>query len=191
MKKKVFWFDVETTGLDAQKNDIIQLAYMIEVCGEVKENGNIFMQPFSYENVSQGALDVNNTTIEQLKTYQSPQQAYSEIQKVLGKYINKYDRMDKFQPAGYNARFDLEFFQQFFIKNGDKYFGSFFNYKTIDPLQIMYFLDGVGKIKPLENYKLETVCNHFKINIDTHDAHSDIEATKELAKKLSEYITKF
>lgn len=183
MTKKVFWLDVETTGLDAQKQDIIQLAYMIEIDGETKMEGNLFVQPFSYENISQDALDVHGTTIEQLKSYQKPQQAYTELCNILSRYIDKYDRTDKFQPAGYNTRFDLDFLKQFFIKNNDKYFGSWFNYKTIDPLAVLYFLDGMGDIS-LPNYKLGTVCNHFEIAIDAHDALSDIRATKLLAEIL-------
>ena len=188
MKKKVFWFDVETTGLDAQKQDVIQLAYMIEIDGEVKESGNVFMQPFSYENISQEALNVHGTTIEQLKSYQEPSSAYIELHKVLGRYVNKYDKTDKFQPAGYNVRFDLDFLKQFFIKNDDEYFGSFFNYKGIDPLPVLYFFDGTGRINPLKNYKLETVCEYFEIGIDAHDALSDIRATKMLVERLSEQI---
>ena len=37
MDKKVFWFDVETTGLDSKIHDIIQLACIIEINGEIKE----------------------------------------------------------------------------------------------------------------------------------------------------------
>jgi DNA polymerase-3 subunit epsilon len=185
---KRFYFDVETTGLDPKENDIIQLAYIIEIDEKIEKSGDITMQPFNYETVSDEALQVHGRTLEEIKTYKKPETSYLELLGILSKYIDKYDKTDKFQPAGYNVRFDLDFLKEFFIKNGDKYFGSFFNYKTIDPLQILYFLDGIGRIKPLENYKLITVCEYFEIEIKAHDALSDIRATKELIEKLTETI---
>ena len=35
--KKALYFDVETTGLNPYKNDIIQFACLVEINGEVKE----------------------------------------------------------------------------------------------------------------------------------------------------------
>lgn len=180
---KIFYFDVETTGLDPQKNDIIQLAYQIVIDDKVVEGDSIFMQPFDFSTIEQEALDVHGFTIEKIKTFQKPHLAYKLILDILGKYIDKYDRSDKFQPAGYNTRFDLDFLKQFFVKNNDKYFGSWFNYRAIDPLAILYFMEGMGKIN-LPNYKLETVCSHFKVEIDAHDALSDIKATKHLVEIL-------
>jgi DNA polymerase III alpha subunit (gram-positive type) len=181
--KKIFWFDVETTGLDPNQHDVIQLAYAVEVGGAIREEGNIFLQPFNYESVTPEALSVHGITMERLKMFQPPGAAYRRLIEILGGHVDKYDRSDKFQPAGYNTRFDLDFLKQFFVKNGDQYFGSFFNYKTIDPLAALYFLDGVGQIA-LPDYKLQTVCEHFNIAIKAHDAQSDIRATRELVKRL-------
>ena len=40
----------------------------------------------------------------------------------------------------------------------------------------------------LENYRLETASKHFGIEINAHDALSDIEATRELILKIMEKI---
>lgn len=180
---KIFYFDIETTGLDPKKHDIVQLAYQIVIDDKVVEGDNIFMQPFDFSTIEQEALDVHGITIKKIKTFQEPQSAYKLILDILDEHIDKYDRSDKFQPAGYNIRFDLDFLKQFFVKNNDKYFGSWFNYRAIDPLAILYFMEGMGKIK-LPNYKLETVCEHFGIEIDAHDALGDITATKQLVEHL-------
>ena len=42
---KIFYFDTETTGLDPKRHDIIQLAYIVEINGEVKEEGEFKLQP--------------------------------------------------------------------------------------------------------------------------------------------------
>ena len=181
MGKKVFWLDVETTGLDPEQQDIIQLAFLIEIDGEIAESQNMLMQPFNYNEVQQDALDVHGRTIEEIKTYPDPRKTYTDLISVLEKYVDRYNPSDKFHPAGYNARFDMDFLRQFFIKNGDVYYGSWFNYKAIDPMSLLHILDGIGSVS-IENYKLETVCKHFDICHDAHDALSDITATRELTK---------
>jgi DNA polymerase III epsilon subunit-like protein len=187
MQGKIFYFDVETTGTDPKKHDIIQLAYLIDIDGLEAEEGSLVMQPFDFKSIDPGALEVNKLTVEQLKSFPVPKEVYRNICGTLSKYIDKYDKNDKFQPAGYNVGFDCDFFKEWFIKNGDVYYGSWFNWKKIDPLQVLYFMDGMGLIS-LPNYKLETVCEHFGIKIDAHEALSDIKATKQLIEILSGLI---
>jgi DNA polymerase-3 subunit epsilon len=186
--KKIFYMDTETTGLDPKSNDIIQLAYLIEIDGEIKEEGNLFVQPFSYENISLEALVVNKKTVEEIKTYPTPIDVYRHLQSILNKYINRYNKLDKFIPCGYNVRFDIDFLQSFFLKNNDKWFGAFFDYHFIDPMPIINVLNYKGSIN-LVNAKLITACENFGITIDAHDALSDIKATRELMQKImKEYL---
>lgn len=187
---KVFWFDVETTGLDPIKQDIIQLAFLIEINGKVIESQNLLMQPFDYTTIEQEALEVHDRTIDEIKTYPAPKDAYIKLIAILEKYVDRYDRTDKFHHAGYNTRFDMDFLRQFFIKNGDSYFGSWFNYRGIDPLPLLHLLDVIGTVS-LTNFKLETVCKHFDIPLAAHDALSDVYATRNLTNLIcSKYIKK-
>lgn len=184
---KIFYFDVETTGLDPRRNDIIQLAYIVEINGEVKEEGEFKLQPMNYDTIEKGALEVNKTTIEQLKTYLQPWLGHVQIVKLLDKYIDKYKKQDKFLPAGYKVKFDMDMFRAFFFKNNHKYFGSYFGYHMLDPVPFLMFLEYKGLIK-LDSYKLVDVCKYFGIEIQAHDALSDIRATRELIHKLMEYL---
>jgi DNA polymerase III subunit epsilon len=187
--KKILYFDCETTGLDSEKHDIIQLAGIIVAGKEIKEfNFNIAPTNPDTSVISQEALDVNGYSIEQIMGFTPARDIYFELLSLFGEYIDKYDKNDKFTPAGYNVRFDVDFLKQFFLKNEDVYYGSWINYRMIDPLPVLYFLDFAGKIS-LENYKLSTVCEHFGIEIKAHDALSDIRATRELLGKL--YTTYF
>jgi len=185
---KVFYCDTETTGLNPQKNDIIQLDYIIEIDNQIREKGSINVQPFDYNNIEASALATHQISVEQMKTFNSPQTVYNQIIGILNKYINKYDRNDKFIPAGFNVKFDIEFLQNFFMKNGDKYYGSYFDYHFIDAMALLFIKRYAGKIS-LANYKLETACNHYGIEIQSHDAFSDIEATRELILKMMDGIT--
>lgn len=175
--------DCETTGLNAYKNDVIQLALIIEEDGRELGSKVFFMQPHSWENIEQGALDVHKMTMEQIKTFPKPKETHGEIKKFLGQYVNRYDKMDKLYPAGFNVAFDIAFIQHFFKKCGDGFFGSFFNYKAIDPMQLIHILDAKNHIKS-KNHKLATLCEYFKIPLKAHDAESDIRATKELMEFL-------
>ncbi len=75
------------------------------------------------------------------------------------------------------------FLKEWFADNDHKYYGSYFSHKDIDVfalvkhLKLLYMLD-------TPNDKLETLCKHFGIEIDAHNALSDIEATRSLYKAL-------
>jgi len=189
---KIFWLDVETTGLDPKRNDIISLAGIIEIDGKILEEFELFIQPFDWDNIEMGALKVNGFTVEQLKTFMTPKEAHKKLINILGKYVNQYDRNDKYQFAGYNNTFDIQFMQGFFKKCGDKYFGSWIDYHRLDPQVLLQFLHLKGDID-LSNYKLETVAEYLGIKINAHNALSDIKATREIVYTLMprlKYITK-
>ncbi len=183
MNKKILYFDVETTGLDAKFNEIIQIAYIIEVDGIIKHRGNRLMRPTNMLNVSPKALEITGKTLEEIEKYPVQESQFVRFSDDLGKYVDKFNPSDKYYVCGYNVKFDLDFLFAWFKKNNDDYLGSWLNWKTLDPLQILYLLDSTGRIN-LHNYKLETVCKYFKIEIDAHDALSDIKATKLLYRKL-------
>lgn len=180
---KVLYIDTETTGTNPVKHDIIQMSGFVEIDGKIRCEFNYTCQPFSFENIEPKALEVNHTTIDQLKSYPKPQEVHKLFCQVLGRFCNKFNKEDKFYIAGYNVRFDLDFLKAFFDKCGDPYFGSWFNWKCIDPMPILHFMEYQGKIK-LPDYKLVTVCNHFNIAIDAHDAFNDIKATREVISKI-------
>ncbi len=185
MDKKVFYFDLETTGIDPRKHGIIQMAYIVEVNGKIKEEGNMLIRTFPGDHIDNEALKINGRTHDEIGGFMPPKEAYDNIAKVFGAFIDKFNKFDKFYPAGYNVGFDLDFLSEFFKKSGNKYFGSFINWKRIDPLPVLYYKDFKGELQ-LPNYKLATVCEHYGIPLVAHDALSDIRATRELIKKVYE-----
>ncbi len=178
---KIFYFDVETTGIDPVKNAIIQLSALVDINGEIKDTLDLFIQPREGKIIEDEALAVSGITNDDLKNFDIPTDAYNKLITFMDKHISRYDKYDKFYPAGYNTYFDYAFLQQFFIDSGDKYFGSWFNHRLLDPLAILRIADMRGKIK-LPNYKLETVCEHYNVAVKAHDAKSDILAARELLK---------
>lgn len=182
---KTLFFDVETTGLDPQKSCIVQLSGIIDIDGEVVEEFNFNIAPDPGAVVSDEALNVIGKTMAELVSYPSADEVYNQFIQLIEKHVDKYDKADKFYPAGYNVRFDLEFLQAFFKKRGNPYgTGSYQNWKAIDVMQLVHYLCYTGKLN-LENYKLGTLCQHYGIEINAHDSVSDIRATRELFKKIT------
>ncbi len=186
--KKVIYFDTETTGINPRSHAIIQLSGIIEIDNVIKEEFNFKIAPFDNDLIDEKALQVNNYTKEQIKAFKAPRLAFDEIEKLLDKYINRYDKNDKFYPAGYNIRFDIEFLKNFFEKNFNLYFGSYFNYRAIDGLYLAHFLDYINYFN-LPNYKLITVCDYYGIKLQAHDAMNDIRATRELILKIKSLLS--
>jgi len=185
--KKILYFDVETTGIDCHRHGIIQLSGMFEINGAIHSEFDFKIKPFEWDHVDDEALLVTGYTRDQLKTFMDPWRAFQEFELILKKHIDKFDRSDKFYPAGYNVRFDLDFLNMFFKKNRNVYFGSFCNWKALDVLALAHYLDSTGKLK-LPNYKLATICEYFAIPIKAHDSLSDIKATREVLKKLENFL---
>lgn len=185
--KKVLYFDCETTGLDPIKNDIIQIAGIIEIDGIIKEEFDYKCQPVNMENIDQKSLDIHKITLEQLKSFQPHQSVYGALISLFDKYINKYNKKDKFIPAGYNVGFDVAFLFSFFEKHGNSYCGAYLDYHKLDPLPILLMLDIKGSLK-LDSFKLEQICKTFEISITAHNALSDIQATREIIQKVMTYF---
>lgn len=181
---KILYFDVETTGLDPRVHDIHQLAMIIKVDGKEVAREDLKVKPFNLEAAEKRALEVSGVTKEEIAKYPDPKEVYKKVISVWSKHVDRYDKADKFYPAGYNVKFDLEFLAQFFTKCGDKYgIGVWQNWRYIDPLPLLYIKDLKGELS-LANYKLENVCNNYGIEIKAHDALSDIEATIKLINML-------
>lgn len=185
---KIAWIDTETGGVNPDKNPLLQTAIEIFINEEMIKSEIFYSAPFEGDIVEDEALEKNGFTREQINKFPSPMITHIKIVKLLEKYVNRYNPLDKFIFAGYGARFDSDFMRAFFVKNGDNYFGSYF-YSL--PMDVMSFVaEGLllGTVKPMKNFQLGTVCEQMGIDLGekAHDAMEDIRATRELYEKLKE-----
>ena len=189
---KIIFIDTETGGVNAEKSALIQLSGIIEVDGTEKEKFNFYIKPFENSEVNEKALEVQGRTLEELKTekYIEEKEVYKQFVNLLDKYVDKYDRTDKFIVAGYNVRFDVDMLKAFFQRHGNNFLFSYLDSSMLDPLYSIRLLQVAGILPVLENNKLETWCKHFGIELKAHDSLEDIEATKKLIGKLIELIKK-
>ena len=189
---KIIFIDTETGGVNAEKSSLIQLSGIIEVNGVEKEKFNFYIKPFKNSEVNEKALEVQGRTLEELGTekYIDESIIYKKFLEILDKYIDKYDKNDKFIVAGYNVKFDIDILKALFERNNNKFLFSYFNSSMLDPLYSVRLLQVAGMLPVLENNKLETWCKYFNIELKAHDSLQDITATKKLIEKLIELIKK-
>lgn len=182
---KVFWFDTETSGTDHNKNGIIQLGYLLEVDGEVKERGEITANCAAKE-ISDGALKVNGYTRAQIAGFQPASHMYKELHSLFSKYVSPYDRSDKLIAAGYNVDFDLRFLRRLWYDNGDKYFGSFFAFAPIDPSVIFRYLQREAILDPIIKLTLSDMAEYLGVSSEgAHDAMTDVLMTRAVTEALT------
>lgn len=185
---KLFFYDLETTGVKFWKNGIHQISGCIEIDGDVKEEFNFHVKPNPACVIEDEALDVSGVTLEQINAYPDMNVVYNQIKTMLSKYVNRYNKYDKFFLVGYNnAPFDNQFFRAFFVQNNDNYFGSYFWSSAIDVMVL-----AANHLKStrhtMEDFKLKTVANTLGVTVDEsklHDALYDIYLTRAVYRKIN------
>lgn len=183
---KIFFFDIETTGTNFWQHGIHQISGCIDINGTPQEYFNFRAAPNPSAKIDPAALEIGRVTIEQIKAFPSMEIIYNLLVKMLGNYVDKYNKQDKFYLAGFNnASFDNPFLRAFFVQNGDQYFGSWFWSNPLDT-----FVLATPKLAPIRHqmpdFKLKTVCKYMGIEVDEtklHDAEYDIELTRQLYYK--------
>ena len=180
------YIDVETTGLSAWKNGIIQIACIIEIDDEVKKSFDLNCNIFEGNLIDSKALEINNRTTEEIAEFQDAKEAYSLFVEMLGEYVDKFDKKDKFVFVAYNASFDMDFLRNWFKQAGDQYFGSWFWNPYIDVMTIAHHFIG-DKRSSMLNFKLDTVAKALDIEInedDLHDALYDTRLTRQIYRQI-------
>lgn len=204
---KILYIDVETTGLDWNLHGIVQLAFIIEVDGQVVEQHQFKMLPHIQDTIDRKAMEVNHlfksvrtSTTGMASRYdwtwldeQRPAvEVWNEVKLIWRKYIDQFNSQDKFVVAGYNCQaFDIPFLRKWIEKcEPETKFsvaGSFLGHTCLDPLPIFQFWKASGHFDDdqLRNLKLATVCALLEVDHeDEHDALSDIKATRILIKRV-------
>jgi DNA polymerase-3 subunit epsilon len=187
MKIKGLYVDVETTGL-TDDHAIIQLSGIVTINGDIKEEFDFRIKPLESDIIDDKALKVNGIKREAFsrEEYLYPDVAYNKFTSLLGKYVGKFDRQDKFHFIAYNAKFDMDRLRAFFLKMSDKFFGSWFFFPYIDVMSLAATAL-VRQRHTMPNFKLLTVAETLGIDttkFNLHDSLDDIKLTREVFMRL-------
>lgn len=165
VKKQIVCIDIETTGLDPKKDDIIELAAVRRTQDDELEIFQRYVQ--INQPISQEITKLTGISNEVLK------QSGKELIPVLEE-LKKFIKDDLI--IGYNVGFDLEFLRLAFMKTKIKMFTN----ENKDLLRLVK-----KKNKFLGNYRLQNVLEIYEIeNKNPHTAVGDATATLMLGERL-------
>jgi DNA polymerase-3 subunit epsilon len=188
MDVKNFYFDFETTGTRFWKNGIHQIAGIIEINGEEKERLDFKVKPYHAAIIEDEALAVGNVTREIIAEYMDMAECHRQICMMLGKYVDKFNKKDKFFLIGYNnASFDNPFLRAFFTQCNDNYFGSWFWSSSMDAMVLASEYLKSDRHKMID-FKQSTVAKELGIEIDEtklHDAVYDVQIMIKIYKHVT------
>jgi len=184
IKDKLFMYiDTETTSLDEKTREPLEIAVILERNLEIIDSTTLYMQPSDYGLIETAAIETSGLTIDKIRTFPSQAEGFQNLKAFLDQYIDPYDRNDKAYTAGYNVMFDIRTIRNLFEKQGDKYLGSYVNWRTLDLMYYFHMHDALGNLN-LASYALKNVCIAYNIPLDAHKAMDDITATRSLIHKL-------
>lgn len=181
MSSKKLFFDLETTGTNYRKHGIHQIAGLVEIDDKVVEEFDWAVQPHPRAQVDPGALEVCGVEELDLLSYPPMKEVFVRLETLLGKYVDRYDRTDKFWMVGFNNRaFDDPFMRAWFEQNGSTFFGSWFWSDSRDVLVLASeYLEARRRAMP--SFKLARVAREVGLDPeqgDLHDASWDVRLTR-------------
>jgi len=173
---KLMYISVLALGKKPCLYDIYEISGIIEIGGQVVEHFSIGIQPFAilekpndFNSVDwakfQGSEDkyfeftAENYT--RLKKLATPIIALHEFQQLIEKYIDKYDKDDKFILAGHLAARNISFLQTWFERCKDPFFGSWFQPGVLDILSLVAQYEILTSDK-VPSYRLARLEKYFK-----------------------------
>lgn len=193
MKTNLIWYDLETTGLEADVHGVVQIAFLFEKDGELVDKyvSKINCDTYSRDvGINQTALDINGNTVEQILTYPSVTTVLDEIQVLLRKHYGTH----KAKLVGFNnTSFDKYFLTELYNTAGRKA-DDFYHFKQLDIFEAVKWLQYTGLIKSTFNQRLVTLLEEFglasveEIQAHAHDALWDVHQTRELSLYLANQI---
>jgi DNA polymerase-3 subunit alpha (Gram-positive type) len=162
-------FDVETTGLSAVHDTIIELAAVKIRNGEIIDRFSEFANP--HRKLSKQIIELTHITDDMLKD--AP-----EIDDVIRRFLHFIDGCVL---VAHNARFDMGFLQEAVKRIGEDPVTN----PVIDTLEFARFL-----YPGMKNYRLNTLAERLKIRLEQHHrAIYDAEATGHILWKMIQDAT--
>ncbi len=175
--KKLAFIDIETTGFDVEKQEIIEIGLVIVnqkdgVLGDIVEEWEVKIQPEKIENADAEALALNGYNEAEWMFAVSLQQAMETFA----------EKTKDCVMVAHNVAFDYSFLAKAFSTTGVK--NQMF-FAKIDTISFAF-----AKLHKLENaprLNLNSLCEYFGIeNERAHTALADTRATVEVYRKLLE-----
>ena len=190
----ITFFDIETSGLDKSKHAITQIAAVtLDRSLEVTSEFEVKVK-FKLENADPEALEINSYDADLWSEKAIPPfEAGNQFLSYLDKNKRTTLISKKGKPytvctlGGHNINgFDIPFLRSWYERLGVSWVPI--QLHGIDTYSLAMAYDFQSKQNGNDigwkNFKLETICEHFGIPIDSHDALSDVKANCQVGKIL-------
>jgi len=170
-KHNLAFVDIETTGIDVMKHEIIEIGCVITTPRlRVIEKFELKIKPKRIKNADPVALKISH--YDPLNWIDA--QSLKESIKIFSK------KVENCIMVGQNVSFDSGFLEYAFAKTKIK---NSMHYHKLDTISIAWAK--LNKKKSISHFSLRGMCLYFGIeNKNPHNALSDASATYELYKKL-------
>ena len=176
--KEHYILDVESTGRDPIKNDIIEISI---IRYSTKEQQTFNLKPLNKDSIEIEALKVNKYTIEEIMNFEDPKKVIPKIENFL---LNDDKTANERVIVGHNVEFDIKFLIELWNKCDTK--DSYpFSYHYLDTKQIAMYNDFIFNSDYSERYSLNKLIERYGIKKQKlHRAESDTKMTLELFNHL-------
>lgn len=177
--------DTETTGLDSEKNQILEVAILVVKKLEVVDCLSVKIKHKEYT-VSTKALEVNKINlIDHEKTAYTEKEA---VERILC-FLRQYKEEQGMIAVGQNVQFDIKFMESMFLRHYKiKDWREVVSYRTFDLMGLALVRNIEDKVK-LEKLDLDSITKAVDMEIidsERHTAMGDAEITYEAIIKLLE-----
>lgn len=184
----LLYIDTETTGLDTATCSIWQLSgYISDTATGTSDSFDYKMHPYRNEIISEEAAAKTGATQEELDSYPSQSEVFSNFTTLLSKYVDLEDWNQRVTPVGYNVSFDLDFLKSWFtFNNSTTLFSKNIYFPGVDVMYLAAYCL-LGERSKMRNFQLSTVYEKLtgKPLLNAHNAMADIDATKELLNTIA------
>lgn len=182
---KYIAFDTETTGLDANVNNLLTATFIVlDTDLNELDRLNISLKSESYT-INAKAMEVNKIDIVK---HQTNSKDLIDTKAQLINFLKKNKTNFYLTPVGHNIQFDIQFIKKLL---GDEY-NNYFSYNSVDTIVIANFLKMCGKLPERQPVSLSKLSEYYGIGgLRTgdeafHTSEYDTEITVKLLKKFVE-----
>jgi DNA polymerase-3 subunit epsilon len=189
---KYIAFDSETTGLDANVNNLLTATFIVlDTDLNELDRLNISLKSESYT-INAKAMEVNKIDIVK---HQTNSKDLIDTKAQLINFLKKNKTNFYLTPVGHNIQFDIQFIKKLL---GDEY-NNYFSYNSVDTIVIANFLKICGKLPERQPVSLSKLSEYYGIggsapqrridevlNEAFHTSEYDTEITVKLLKKFVE-----